>query len=147
MSISLPNFFFLLWFLRHTYILLFNPFLCHIPRPHRLIFSLILWNMAGIFQATSEDLWRGTIYGSWGTVFVLLFIAICHLFYSKKNVSSLLSRFQTSSLVADRHTSSPSCECPPPSRWFFLSFLFWLLSMMIIYLFWYLCRWLYSVWI
>ncbi|XP_038903681.1 phosphatidylcholine transfer protein-like isoform X2 [Benincasa hispida] len=74
--------------------------------------------MVGVFQfqATSEDLWRGSIYGSWGTVLVLVFIAICHLVYSKKNVCSLLSRLKTSSIVADRHISdvSPSSECPPP---------------------------------
>lgn len=97
---------------------------------------LIVWNMAGIFQATSEDLWRGSIYGSWGTALVLVFIAICHLFCSKKNVCSLLSRFQSSSVAADRHISnisniSPSCERPPQLRWISLSFLFWLLSIII----------------
>lgn len=94
---------------------------------------LIVWNMAGIFQATSEDLWRGSIYGSWGTALVLVFIAICHLFCSKKNVCSLLSRFQSSSVAADRHISniSPSCERPPQLRSISLSFLFWLLSIII----------------
>ncbi|CAK9317881.1 unnamed protein product [Citrullus colocynthis] len=74
--------------------------------------------MAAIFQATSEDFWRGSIYGSWGTALVLVFIAICHLFCSKKNVCSLLSRFQSSSVAADRHISniSPSCERPPQLR-------------------------------
>lgn len=77
---------------------------------------LIVSEMVGIFQATSEDLWRGSIYGSWGTVLVIVFISICHLFCSKKNVCSLLSRLRTSSVVADRHISNISPSCPPQLR-------------------------------
>ncbi|XP_022983283.1 uncharacterized protein LOC111481908 [Cucurbita maxima] len=72
--------------------------------------------MADLFQATSEDLWRGSIYGSWGTVLVIVFISICHLFRFKKNVWSLLSRLQTPSVVADLQISNISPSCPPQSR-------------------------------